>query len=53
MYDESNSITSRISNVGTTRYIWDISIDYTAKTVTLYGQGNGATTITWSELGFL
>ncbi|WP_217994963.1 hypothetical protein [Methylogaea oryzae] len=48
-YDAANKLVSQQELAGT-RYIWKVTVDANAQTVTFFGQSNGTVTIPWSKL---
>ena len=48
-YDPSGKVAKRWDRKGA-RYLWEIEVDSTEKTVAFFGQGNRAITMTWAEL---
>ncbi len=48
-YDSAGNIVAQWEKTGA-RYIWQITVDAAANTVTFYGQGSGEITMSWAEL---
>jgi len=48
-YDSSNNVVSQLALSGP-RYIWKVTVDDAAQTVTFWGQSNQTATIPWSKL---
>lgn len=48
-YDDAGEIVTQWEATGA-RYMWQITVDSTAETVTFFGQANRTATLTWAEL---
>jgi hypothetical protein len=48
-YDSAGNVAGQWEKVGA-RYLWQITVDRAAATVTFHGQGDGVVTMSWDEL---